>query len=209
MHCSYVHLSVKAAFCPVTTVATRACNQRSVKEHVVAKFCSSGCKQQQSMPGLQAMLAMLRDLSALAPFSLLADAAHVIGMLVVLKDDVDNIWTSTKQDYVSSKGITAIPFLFGVVIFCYEGIGMILPIEDSMKDKSKVSCPLKPHVDAPSKRVLCECESHRCVVCTLSSHRHLHARHAATYTVNQTRLAQICDIREPRCIHMLCSFGPR
>jgi hypothetical protein len=32
---------------------------------------------------------MLKDLSALAPCSLLADCAHVIGMIVVLKDDVE------------------------------------------------------------------------------------------------------------------------
>ena len=84
------------------------------------------------------MLAMLRDLSALAPFSLLADAATVVGMLVVLADDVDNLWTSSSHDFVGSKGATALPFLFGVVIYCYEGIGMILPIEDAMRDKSKV-----------------------------------------------------------------------
>jgi proton-coupled amino acid transporter len=83
------------------------------------------------------MLAMLRDLSALAPFSLLADAAHVVGMLVVLKDDVAE-YEAHHALVSASKGWTAIPFLFGVVIYCYEGIGMILQIEDSMRDKSKV-----------------------------------------------------------------------
>jgi hypothetical protein len=86
---------------------------------------------------LQVLLAMLRDLSALAPFSLLADCAHIFGMLVVLKDDVDS-YTSAHQRVVAGKGVGAIPLLFGAVIYCYEGIGMVLPIEDAMQDRSKV-----------------------------------------------------------------------
>ena len=93
----------------------------------------------QCTSALQVALALLRDLSALAPFSLLADGAHVMGMLVVLKDDIENLWTN-EHTFVTSKGIAAMPFLFGVVIYCYEGIGMILPIEDSMRDKAKVRC---------------------------------------------------------------------
>ena len=86
---------------------------------------------------LQVALAMLRDLSALAPCSLLADAAHVLGMLVVLKDDMDH-FKQQREVVEASKGINAVPFLFGVVIYCYEGIGMVLPIEDSMADRTKV-----------------------------------------------------------------------
>lgn len=88
----------------------------------------------------QAMLAMLRDLSALAPFSLLADAAHVCGMLVVLKDDVQH-FRAAHEAVAASKGWGAVPVLFGVIIYCYEGIGMILQIEDSMKDRTKVRSP--------------------------------------------------------------------
>lgn len=87
---------------------------------------------------LQVALAMLRDLSALAPFSLLADCAHVLGMLVVLKDDLDH-YRLKPEALVYNKGVPALPFLFGVTIYCYEGISMILPVEDAMADKSKVS----------------------------------------------------------------------
>lgn len=80
---------------------------------------------------------MLRDLSALAPFSLFADFANVVGMLVVLKDDLDS-WTAGHPTVVRSKGLQAVPFLFGVVVYCYEGVGMILPIEDAMRDKRLV-----------------------------------------------------------------------
>lgn len=80
---------------------------------------------------------MLRDLSALAPCSLLADCAHVIGMMVVLKDDVEQ-FNIAHETLVLSKGAAALPFLFGVSIYCYEGISMILPLEESMAEKSKV-----------------------------------------------------------------------
>lgn len=84
---------------------------------------------------------MLRDLSALTPCSLLADCAHVIGMLVVLKDDVEQL-NVAHEALVLSKGASALPFLFGVSIYCYEGISMILPLEESMAEKSKVQqCP--------------------------------------------------------------------
>lgn len=91
----------------------------------------------QDARAVQVALAMLRDMSALAPFSLLADCAHVIGMLVVLKDDVEN-YSRAHETVVASRGPGALPFLFGVVIYCYEGISMILPIQDAMKDKTKV-----------------------------------------------------------------------
>lgn len=90
---------------------------------------------------LQVALAMLRDLSALAPCSLLADCAHVIGMVVVLKDDVEH-FNIAHETLVLSKGAAALPFLFGVSIYCYEGISMILPLEESMADRSKVLCCL-------------------------------------------------------------------
>eukprot|EP00892_Ulva_mutabilis_P009273 jgi/Ulvmu1/6718/UM030_0051.1 len=84
----------------------------------------------------QVALAMLRDTAALASFSLLADCAHVIGIVVVLKDDVEN-YSQAHESVVASRGPAALPFLFGVVIYCYEGISMILPIQDAMKDKAK------------------------------------------------------------------------
>lgn len=98
---------------------------------------------------MQIALAMLRDMSALAPFSLLADCAHVVGMLVVLKHDATH-YTRVHERIVMSQGAEALPFLFGVVIYCYEGISMILPIQDAMRDKSKVRptlnacCVLRP-----------------------------------------------------------------
>lgn len=40
-------------------------------------------------------------------------------------------------DIAQFKPASNLPFLFGVVIYAYEGIGMILPIEAAMKHKEK------------------------------------------------------------------------
>eukprot|EP00891_Asterochloris_glomerata_P007096 jgi/Astpho2/7096/Aster-01925 len=78
-------------------------------------------------------LAMLRGVHALAPFSLIADAANICGILVVVWDEFGRLEKGTHIRLFSSLG--SLPFLFGVVIYCYEGVGMILPIESSMKER--------------------------------------------------------------------------
>lgn len=40
-------------------------------------------------------------------------------------------------EVVEFKSVSNLPFLFGVVIYSYEGVGMILPVEASMKRKEK------------------------------------------------------------------------
>lgn len=80
-------------------------------------------------------LALLRGVRALAPFSLVADVANILGMIVVFYD----YFGAFKQrvEFAEFKSFSNLPFLFGVVIYSYEGIGMILPVEASMKRKEK------------------------------------------------------------------------
>ena len=42
-----------------------------------------------------------------------------------------------RVEFAEFKSFSNLPFLFGVVIYSYEGIGMILPVEASMKRKEK------------------------------------------------------------------------
>ena len=50
----------------------------------------------------------------------------------------DYFWAFKRPaEVVNFKSISNLPFLFGVVIYSYEGVGMILPVEASMKRKEK------------------------------------------------------------------------
>lgn len=59
----------------------------------------------------------------------------VAGIVVVF---YDYFWAFKRPaEVMNFKSISNLPFLFGVVIYSYEGVGMILPVEASMKRKEK------------------------------------------------------------------------
>ncbi|KAL3140382.1 hypothetical protein ABBQ38_004643 [Trebouxia sp. C0009 RCD-2024] len=82
-----------------------------------------------------AAITMLTGVRALAPFSLIADVANVLGIIVVFYDYFGAF--KRPAEVVQFKSVSNLPFLFGVVIYSYEGVGMILPVEASMKRKEK------------------------------------------------------------------------
>ncbi len=59
----------------------------------------------------------------------------VAGIIVVFYDYFGAF--KKPAEVVEFKSISNLPFLFGVVIYSYEGVGMILPVEASMKRKEK------------------------------------------------------------------------
>lgn len=80
---------------------------------------------------MQILLGWVRSLSGLAPFSILADVCNVLAMAVVIKDDFGSF-----QGYsgtVAFRHWSSFLFAFGIAIFCYEGFGMTLTLEASMK----------------------------------------------------------------------------
>eukprot|EP00249_Psilotum_nudum_P010497 c22575_g1_i1 orf=364-1605(+) len=83
----------------------------------------------------QIFLAWVRSLAGLAPFSMLADICNVVAMAVVIKDDVNNF-----QGFESIRPYRQwkeLPFALGVAVYCYEGFGMTLTLEASMKEPHK------------------------------------------------------------------------
>ena len=84
---------------------------------------------------LLCVLSLIRSLKSLAPFSILADMASLLGIFFVLYGDVENFSQNEPTDMVTS--LSSLPFLFGVSIYCFEGVGMILPIESSVKEPKK------------------------------------------------------------------------
>jgi len=82
-----------------------------------------------SMPILMAM-SLMKDLHSMAVFSFFAQFANLSAFAVVFWFDFEHYGTVKVQPKTSS--ITSIPFFMAVGIYCYEGAGMILSIEDSV-----------------------------------------------------------------------------
>ncbi|GJP52141.1 hypothetical protein CLOM_g11237 [Closterium sp. NIES-68] len=84
---------------------------------------------------LQVLLAWVRSLTGLAPFSIFADVANLLAMAVVIRDDVSSFTRPTAVH--AWTGLASVPFALGVACYCYEGFAMTLPLEASMKDRRK------------------------------------------------------------------------
>lgn len=110
-----------------------------------------------TFPGLAALV-LYRHIKNLSPFALVADIANIFGIMVVLSTDVEIfehdqevsfIGDGNKQVTMASKYerhfkfiVSKIPYVFGVVLYCYEGMGVILHIHESMEHKSSFNMVL-------------------------------------------------------------------
>ncbi|KAF4698847.1 U2 snRNP-associated SURP domain-containing protein, partial [Perkinsus olseni] len=112
------------------------------------------------------ILSWLRYLKMLAPFSLLAEIAILFALFAVFAYDIQSIITrawspvlSTKissssqqlEDHDPSGGssfistasnislwlnLSRLPYFFGISVYCYEGVGMVMPVKNSMQNPS-------------------------------------------------------------------------
>lgn len=105
-------------------IASNAQKFLDVSRHLVISVC---------VPPL-VVFSLLRHMKELAYVALLADFMCILGLLVVLTIDLS--YMNLDQDYIEPMGVvSAIPFFFGVASYCFEGVGMVLPLENSMRNK--------------------------------------------------------------------------
>jgi proton-coupled amino acid transporter len=83
----------------------------------------------------QILLATVRSLASLAPFSIFADVCNIAAMALVIKDDLQS--PKGFQELHPYTTLAAIPFAVGVAVYCFEGFGMTLTLEASMKRTEK------------------------------------------------------------------------
>ena len=85
---------------------------------------------------MQIALSFVHTLSTLSPFSIFADACNVLAMAIVIKHDIQ-LFDHPFVDRSAFNGLWAIPFSFGVALFCFEGFSMTLALEASMAERRK------------------------------------------------------------------------
>lgn len=76
-------------------------------------------------------LALIRSLTSLAPLSLVADAANLMGYSFVFGADATHIGTA---EGIVSWNRSNFTFIVGASVYCFEGMAMVLPLEHSAKD---------------------------------------------------------------------------
>ncbi|XP_043267334.1 proton-coupled amino acid transporter-like protein pathetic [Venturia canescens] len=86
------------------------------------------------------ILSQIRNLKYLVPFSMVANVSIMIGLALTLYYIIIDIQPiSTVKNFSS---IPQLPFFFATVIFAIEGIGVVMPVENSMqKPQHFLGCP--------------------------------------------------------------------
>ncbi|XP_068219838.1 uncharacterized protein [Palaemon carinicauda] len=81
------------------------------------------------------LLTLLRHLNKLAVFSLFAQVSNVFALAVVFWFDFSH---SEKVPFrLKEFSLVGFPFFFAVAIYCYEGAGMILALEESVAENKR------------------------------------------------------------------------
>lgn len=107
-----------------------AAQQKEIMENceVVAKSYQSTIVVVCVLPLL--LLCQVRHLNRLAIFSLLADFANVFAYLIVFWFDFEHV--SKVTIHPKEMDFMGLPFFLSVSMYCYEGAGMILALEESV-----------------------------------------------------------------------------
>lgn len=81
-------------------------------------------------------LSMIRKLKQLVPFSMVANLCIVVGFSITLWYLFRTVNDPTKLSYGTS--LKGLPIFFATVLFAMEGIGTVLPVENTMREPKKL-----------------------------------------------------------------------
>jgi proton-coupled amino acid transporter len=73
----------------------------------------------------------IRNLKWLSPFSAIANVLMAIGLIITLQYCFRDLPSITDRPAVAS--FKTLPLYFGIAVFAFEGIGVVLPIQNKMK----------------------------------------------------------------------------
>ncbi|CAD5214466.1 unnamed protein product [Bursaphelenchus okinawaensis] len=77
-------------------------------------------------------LCTIRQLKVLAPFALIGNVVYIVAVTIVIYYLCSHLQPITAVKYVGS--LDDMPLFFGTVMFAFEGIAVILPIENQMDE---------------------------------------------------------------------------
>ncbi|VVC39504.1 Hypothetical protein CINCED_3A016723 [Cinara cedri] len=84
--------------------------------------------------------ASLRKLRFIAPLSTFANFALISGVITILYYSCSNLYIDDTIRYTYKKW-SELPMMFGIIMFSFEGIGLVLPLFAEIKDDKKfTSC---------------------------------------------------------------------
>lgn len=73
----------------------------------------------------------VRDLKKLAPFSTFANLLNFVGLIIIFQDLLQDFPDTRVRP--AAKSFSKMPLYFGTAVYAYEGIGLVMPIENKMK----------------------------------------------------------------------------
>lgn len=83
----------------------------------------------------------IRELRYLVPFSFVANVTMIVAFGITLYYMFSGIGDVNVDDRKFFNDITLMPLFFSTVLFAMEGIGTMLPIENSMIKQQFIGCP--------------------------------------------------------------------
>lgn len=74
---------------------------------------------------------LIRNLVHLAPFAMFANVLNAVGLIIIFQYIVRGLPNQNTRP--ADKSYEKLPLYFGTALFTYEGIGLVLPIENKMR----------------------------------------------------------------------------
>ncbi|XP_044754833.1 proton-coupled amino acid transporter 2-like isoform X2 [Coccinella septempunctata] len=83
------------------------------------------------------LTALVRNLKYLAPLSMIANVFMLIGLVITVYYIAQDLPSVEDRNYVAS--LHQMPLFFGTALFAFEGIGLVLPLQNEMKNPKNFS----------------------------------------------------------------------
>uniref|UniRef100_A0A1B6D6L6 Amino acid transporter transmembrane domain-containing protein n=4 Tax=Clastoptera arizonana TaxID=38151 RepID=A0A1B6D6L6_9HEMI len=85
------------------------------------------------------LTSLVRNLKFLIPFSIIANISLGIGLVMTLYIAGRDLPEISSRPAVAD--LSKLPLFFGTAIYCFEGISMVLPFQNEMKEPEKFGSP--------------------------------------------------------------------